>query len=276
MAPFGRRRRRRDPVPGGAPRGRLALITGASAGIGEGFARALARRGYDLVLVARRRARLEALAAELAGEAKAAVLVGDLTSEAGVAAVEERLRAGDVDLLVNSAGSGASGEFWRLPIARELETLDLNVRALVRLAHAALGPMIARRSGAIVNVASLAAYQPIPHFATYAATKAFVLHFSEALHEEARPHGVTVTAVCPGPVRTEMPEHAGFDEARVPPIAWVATDRVVEDALRAVASRRAVSVSGVVQRAGAWAARVAPRLVARRVAGALIRSAARR
>jgi hypothetical protein len=277
-----RRRRARDSREGPAERGRSgainrprALITGASAGIGEGFAHHLARRGYDLVLVARRRHRLDALAARLS-DVSATIIEADLASDHGVAAVEARLREGDIDVFVNNAGISSVGEFWKLPITRELQLLDLNVRTLARLAHTALAAMIPRRSGAIITVASGAAFQPIPHHATYAASKAFMLHFSEALHEEARPYGVTVTAVCPGPVRTELLELAGFDENRIPPLAWVSVDRVVEEALRAVAAGRAVAIPGTVNRAATWVVRLTPRFLARRLAGVLIRRAVKR
>ena len=119
------------------------------------------------------------------------------------------MRRGDIDLLVNDAGFGTRGEFAGLPLARELEELDVNVRALMRLTHAALGPMVERGRGAVINVASTGAFQPVPHMATYAATKAFVLHFSEALHEEVKGKGVTVTCLCPGAVRDGVPAGGG-------------------------------------------------------------------
>ncbi|MGB2693855.1 MAG: SDR family NAD(P)-dependent oxidoreductase, partial [Dehalococcoidia bacterium] len=170
-----------------------ALITGASAGIGEAFARHLARRGYDLVLVARRLDRLSKLAGEVATAHSivADVMEADLATDEGVSRVESRLRSQEFDMLVNNAGFGTFGAFVDRPLARELEELDVNVRALMRLSHAALTSMTKRGVGAIINVASTAAFQAIPYNATYAATKAFVLHFSEALHEEAKEHGVT-------------------------------------------------------------------------------------
>jgi short-subunit dehydrogenase len=254
---------------------RRALVTGASAGIGEGFAHHLARRGYEVVLVARRRDRLEALAARLPTGATS-ILAADLATEPGVAAVEARLRAGDVDLLVNNAGFGTLGDFWSLPLARELEELDVNVRALMRLTHAALGTMVPRRRGAIINVASTAAFQSIPHEATYAATKAFVLHFSEAVHDEVAPHGVTVTTLCPGPVKTEFMDVAGIDVDQVPSLAWQTVDQVVEAALDSMAAGRAFVIPGTVNRVGAATPRFVPRAIARRIAGSLIQRASRR
>ena len=250
-----------------------ALITGASAGIGEGFAKHLARRGHDLVLVARRKDRLDQLASELAANHGAGVdvLDADLAKDEGVSLVEERLRSGEVDLLVNNAGFGTIGEFAALPLNRELEELDLNVRALVRLTHAALSSMVPRKRGAIINVASMAAFQAIPYEATYAATKAFVLHFSEAVHEEAKGHGVTVTCLCPGPVKTEFQEVAGIDASRVPAMAWAGVDTVVESALLAMRAGRAITIPGTFNILGAAGTRLAPRFLVRRIAGSFNR-----
>ncbi len=250
-----------------------ALITGASAGIGEGFARHLAKRRYDVVLVARRRDRLEELARSLSTDhgAAAEVIEADLAKDEGVAVIEQRLRANDIDLLVNNAGFGTVGEFGILPLDRELEELDLNVRALMRLSHAALASMLPRKRGSIINVASMAAFQAIPYNATYAATKAFVLHFSEALHEEARRHGVTVTCLCPGPVKTEFQQVAGVDEGRVPAVAWTSVDTVVQTALAAVRSGRAIAIPGAFNLMSAAGTRLAPRFLTRRIAGAMFR-----
>ena len=250
-----------------------ALITGASSGIGEAFARQLAKRGHDLVLVARRRERMEKLAAEVseAYGVEAEVIEADLAEDGDVSAVEERVRRGDIDLLVNDAGFGTRGEFAGLPLARELEELDVNVRALMRLTHAALGPMVERGRGAVINVASTGAFQPVPYMATYAATKAFVLHFSEALHEEVKGKGVTVTCLCPGPVKTDFQQVAGVNERRMPAMAWVSVDAVVESALKAVSARRAIVMPGLLNRVTAGAVRLMPRSLARRIAGAMFR-----
>jgi len=252
-----------------------ALITGASAGIGEAFARRLAGRGHALVLVARRKDRLDELANELSGAHDVAVEVidADLATEEGVAAVEARLRAGDIELLVNNAGFGTVGDFASLPLDRELQELDVNVRALMRLTHVALGPMTERRRGGIINVASTAAFQPIPHNATYAATKAFVLHFSEAVHEEAKAHNISVTCLCPGPVRTEFQEVAGIDRSNLPAIAWTSVDTVVDAALSALRAGRAITVPGPMNVAAATTTRMMPRFLVRRIAGAMFRDA---
>ena len=248
-----------------------ALITGASGGIGEAFARQLAKRGQDVVLVARRRERLEKLAAELseAHGVEAEVVEADLAEDGDVSAVEERLRRGDIDILVNDAGFATRGEFAGLPLARELEELDVNVRALMRLTHAALGPMVERGRGGVINVASVGAFQPVPHMATYAATKAFVLHFSEALHEEVKGKGVTVTCLCPGAVKTDFQQVAGVDESRLR--AWKSADDVVESALKAVSARRAIVMPGLLNRVTAGAVKLMPRFVVRRIAGSMFK-----
>jgi short-subunit dehydrogenase len=254
-----------------------ALITGASAGIGEGFARHLASDGYSLVLVARRRERLEALAGSLAKEhgITADIVAADLASEDGVSAVEQRLRGSDIELVVNNAGFGTVGAFGELPLERELEEVDVNIRALVRLSHVALEEMVPRRSGGIINLGSMAAYQPIPYNSTYAASKAFVLHFSQGLHEEAKPHGVTVTCVCPGPVKTEFQDVAGIDGSRIPAMNWVSVDDVVERALAGWRSGAAVVIPGAANVMTAVGAKLAPHALSRRIAGAMFRSQVR-
>ena len=248
-----------------------ALITGASSGIGEAFARQLAKRGHDLILVARRRERMEKLAAEVseAHGVEAEVIEADLAEDSAVSAVEERLRRGDIDLLVNDAGFATRGEFAGLPLARELEELDVNVRALMRLTHAALGPMVERGRGAVINVASVGAFQPVPHMATYAATKAFVLYFSEALHEEVKSKGVTVTCLCPGAVKTEFHQVADVDEGGMR--GWMDADRVAQAALKAASARRAITVPGALNVSLMAAVKLMPRFLVRRIAGSMFK-----
>jgi short-subunit dehydrogenase len=248
-----------------------ALVTGASAGIGDAFARRLASDGTNLVLVARDRQRLEKLAERVQGEhgVDAEVLVADLSDDAQVARVEQRLAAAPrIDLLVNNAGFGTFGTFRELPLDGELRQIDVNIRAVVRLAHAALATMAANRSGTVLNVSSTLALQPFPGSATYAATKAFVMSFSEALHEEARGTGVTVTAVMPGMVRTEFQERAGKAEQfeSLPSFAWLSPDKVAEAALRAARRGRALSVPGFGYKLSAGMTSAAPRRVVRRFA----------
>ena len=259
----------------GKPEAKRALITGASAGIGEEFARQLAKRGYDVVIVARRRDRLDKLASELTeGGADAEVITADLSRPEGVAAVVERLEKGDINVLVNNAGFGTHGEFTQLPVDRELMEIDLNIRALTQLSHAGLTPMKEKGAGAIINVASTGAYQPVPYMSTYAATKAYVLSFSEGLHEEAKSYGVTVTCLCPGATRTEFQEVAGLSDDNVPSFVWMSAEAVVETALGAAKSGNAISTPGFLNKLTANLPRFTPRFAVRKISGAMFKRAA--
>ena len=251
-----------------------ALITGASSGIGETFARRLAADGADVVLVARRADRLEGLAQELQALGVAAeVLPADLGGEEGLARVAERLAATEapVDLLVNNAGFGSTGVFAVLPIDREVAMVQLNVVALVHLTHAALGSMAERGGGAIVNVASLAAFQPLAKSATYAASKAFVLSFTEAVAQESRSSGVRCQVLCPGFTRTPFHTVNDYDVSRVPSFAWQTAEQVVDASLAALGGSRVVVVPGVLNRVAATSSTLAPRALVRRVASAALR-----
>ncbi len=243
----------------------VALVTGASSGIGETFARHLAREGSQLVLVARRRSRLEAIAAELRDEhgTSVEVLDADLTEPDAVDRVARRLRDADrpVDLLVNNAGFGSHGAFADTDPVREADEVRLNVIAVQQLAHAALVAMRPRRRGAILNVSSMAGFQPQPYAATYGATKAFVTSFSEALHAELAGSGVTVTALCPGFTRTEFADSAGVSESVVPALLWMSADTVVDAGLRGLRRGRAVVVPGVGYQLTAAVSRVTPHAV---------------
>lgn len=250
------------------PRRPVALVTGASAGLGRAFAERLARAGHDLVLVARDRARLTDLGRALADAhgAHAEVLAVDLTTPTGRERAAERVSRG-VDYLVNNAGFGTVGEFARLPVARELEEIDLNVVALSRLTRAALPPMLERKRGRILNVASLAGLAPGPYTATYSATKAFVVSLTESLAEEARSGGVNVMALCPGFTRTEFQDRANMNVGHVPGIAWMSAESVVDSALAAIERGEVVHVPGVLNRLSRAGLRVVPRrLVSRLVA----------
>ncbi|HZN12694.1 MAG TPA: SDR family oxidoreductase [Acidimicrobiales bacterium] len=256
-----------------------ALVTGASSGIGLAFARQLARGGYDLVVVARSAGRLHELAEELKREhgAETEVLTADLSADAGIAAVEARLAAatGPVDVLVNNAGVGTFGRFVDLPIASEIDEIELNVVALVRLTRAVLPGLIERGTGGVINVASLAAYQPGPFEATYCATKAFVNSFSQAVHEEVRGAGVTVLSLCPGFTITEFQERGGADTSKLPSFASQTADEVVTGALKAFRRGRAVHIPGGSNKVLVATARLSPQRVARKMAAMVGRRLAR-
>ena len=251
----------------------VALVTGASAGLGEEFARQLARRGHDLVLVARDQSRLEGLAKELREScgASAEVLPADLTVGAQLAAVETRAR--DVDVLVNNAGYGTFGNFHELDLDTEVREVELNVVALMRLTHAAAAAMAERGRGGILNVSSLAGFQPGPLNATYSATKAFVTSFTEAVHEELRGRGVSVCALLPGFTHTEFQERANVPANDVPGFMWQNPPEVVRAGLDGLAKNKAVIVPGTVNRVLGTLSNMAPHAVTRRAGGAVLKRA---
>ncbi|WP_131736198.1 SDR family NAD(P)-dependent oxidoreductase [Actinomadura roseirufa] len=236
---------------------RTALVTGASSGIGESFARLLAGRGADLVIVARRAGRLDGLARELVERYRVAVevLAADLTDPVQRGEVERRLRADPVELLVNNAGHGAFGAFAELPLDDHLAEIELNVGALVRLTHAAVPGMVERGRGGVLNVASMAGFAPSPGSATYGATKAYVISFSESLHSEVAGTGVHVTALCPGFTRTR-------DDAPSNPL-WLRREAVARAGLEAVAAGRALCVPGAQYKAALPALKLMPRPLVR-------------
>jgi short-subunit dehydrogenase len=247
---------------------KVALITGASAGLGVEFARQLSKRGHRLVLAARRKDRLDELAHEL-GNARAVAI--DLSRPNATAKLLADLAANGetVELLVNNAGFGLIGRFAELDPKRERQMIDLNVATLTDLCRAVAPGMIERKSGAILNVASTAAFQPGPKMAVYFATKAFVLSLSEALHEELKPHGVKVSCLCPGPTRTEFGDVAGFGGNGL--FDWVAMDSpaVVEAGLGGLDNNKAVVIPGLLNKVTASSGRFAPRSVVRKIAGAI-------
>jgi short-subunit dehydrogenase len=249
-----------------------ALVTGASSGIGEAMVRRLAATGIDIVVVARRVDRLEALAAELPG---IEVLAADLTDLEDLARVESRLgdRERPIDLCVNNAGFGTSGRFVDLDGDRLGREVDLNCRAVVRLCSAALGPMAERGRGWVINVSSVASFQPTPTLAAYAATKAYVTSLTESLVEEMRGTGVYLTALCPGLTHTEFQQVSsdGSIHTRAPEMMWLDADVVARAGLAAAAKGRALCVPGGVYKAMAAAVAVAPRTVVRRAAGLISR-----
>ncbi|HEX5873472.1 MAG TPA: SDR family oxidoreductase [Pyrinomonadaceae bacterium] len=250
------------------------LITGASSGIGAAFARKLAGRGRNVFLVARSEDKLMALCNELGRltSIRAQYMALDLLEpDAGARLLEEtKKRDLDIDMLINNAGFGSMGEFTKLDLDRELEMIRLNVSAVVDLTYRFLPPMREQKRGTIINVASTAAFQPVPYMATYAATKAFVLSFSEALWDENRAHGIHVMALCPGVTETNFFEAAGIDR---PPMRTVQTaEEVVETALRGLARHKTVVISGWANWFVVEAERVVPRSVVTKIAGKALRS----
>lgn len=250
------------------------LITGASSGIGEAFARKLAASGHNLLLVARSEEKLVTLCNEVgrAANIRAEYFAVDLSAgDASQRLFEEtRRRELEVDLLVNNAGFGSMGEFAKLDLGRELNMIDLNIRSLVDLTYRFIQPMRERKSGAIMNVASTAGFQPVPFMATYAATKAFVLSFSEALWEENRPYGIKVMALCPGVTETNFFEASQMQ--RPPVRASQTPEEVVDIGLRALARGKSSVISGWTNRLMVETERLVPRKLILRAAGAVLRS----
>jgi uncharacterized protein len=242
-----------------------ALVTGASAGIGTAFVNRLASEGVALVVVARRRDRLDELAAK---HHNVEVLPADLSTEAGVELVADRLSTGDIDLLVNNAGFGNNGAFHTVPVKQAMDEVLVNVVALTRLAHAATQVMVPKRHGGILNVSSIASFQASPGFGSYGATKAFVTSFSETLHEDLRKHGVKVTALCPGLTRTEFHEVAGMDGYdNYPSFIWQTADEVAKFGLNALAKGTCIAIPGAPNKVLAGASNLLPRFVTRKAAG---------
>lgn len=249
-----------------------ALITGASSGIGEAFARRLAAQGVDLVVVARSKDKLEALAIELrdAHGVDVEVMAVDLANREQLADVERRLAdsTGAIDLLVNNAGFGFNGVFTETPLVDEDREIQVNITALMRLSYAAIERMKSSGGGGILNVSSTASFQPSPGSANYSATKAYVSTFSQALYEEWKDAGIAVTAVCPGLTRTEFQDRGGFDVS-TPSFTWQTADEVAAIGIAAVSTGRAIVVAGIFNKSLQIASRLAPLSVSRWSAGQL-------
>lgn len=228
----------------------VALITGASSGIGAEFARQLAARGYDLILHGRRTERLAGLATELAATHGIAAepLTADLAADAGIAVVEAHIASlPRLELLVNNAGFGIGGAFAGADVSGQADMLNVHMMAPMRLSRAALSGMIARRSGGIINVASVAAFMALPDDVNYCATKAYLVNFSQGLAGEVRQHGVRVQALCPGFTVTEFHDHAdrvGFDRSAFPRFLWGAAPAVVAASLRGLERGQVICVPG--------------------------------
>lgn len=249
------------------------LITGASSGIGAVFARKLAARGHNLLLVARSEDKLITLCNEL-GRIKsthAQYVAMDLSERDAPARLfeETQKRGMEIDFLINNAGFGSMGDFAKLDLERELDMIDLNVRSLVELTHRFLVPMRERKQGSIINVASTAGFQAVPFMATYAATKAFVLSFTEALWEENRPHGVKVMALCPGVTDTNFFEASKMQ--RPPARVSQTAEAVVDVALRALARGKGSVISGWTNLFMVEAERLVPRSLTLRTVGMVLR-----
>ena len=243
------------------------LVTGASAGIGTEIARELAARGHGVTLVARRKERLEEIAAELSSRhgIRADTVACDLSSAAarGRMLATVARRGLEVDVLVNNAGFGSGGLFQELDPDTELSMVRTNVEAVVHLCTAFVPGMVARGAGAILNVASLAAFMPVPRQATYGATKAFVLSFSDALSADLHGTGVSVTSLCPGPVPTEFGDVADIDERLmdIPGVSVSPADTAAQ-AVEGLEKGRRVVLPGAATKASALAGRLTPRFVA--------------
>jgi short-subunit dehydrogenase len=248
-----------------------ALVTGASAGIGAAIAQDLARRGHGVVLVARRKEKLDELAAQLRADhtVRAETIACDLAKPASRARLPGRMQALglDVEILVNNAGFATGGPFQQSDPKRELEQVRVLVEAPVALTSSFLPAMVERGRGAILNVASTAGMQPLPYSAGYSAAKAYVLTFSEAIHQELRGSGVTVTALAPGPVSTEFWDAAGWQaggqsfEKAVPRPAWVTAEEAARAGVKGLADGRRVVVPGLQVRTAMLAARYVPHAV---------------
>ncbi len=257
---------------------RAALVTGASSGLGEEFARLFAADGIDLVLVARRRDRLEALAAELSagGKISVHVVTADLSVPEEVERVVREVQAlpVEIEFLINNAGLGNVGVFASSPLEKQLVMVDVNVRALVRLTHAFLPGMISRKRGRVLDIGSTAGLQPGPFGAVYYATKAFVNSFTEALSHELKGTGVTATVSLPGATATEFASVAGSGTTRLFRSGVMSSAEVARDAYRAMQRGTPFRVHGWRNRVLAFSVRLGPRSVVRAIAGAMNRPAA--
>lgn len=228
-----------------------ALITGASSGLGEEFAQQLAAKGFNLVLVARRFDRLQALAEELSTQnnIQVQVLAADLSTDEGVRIVEEVIgKSNDLSLLVNNAGFGVSGGFWGAALEKHLAMIHVHINAAVRLAYAAIPGMVSRKHGGIINVSSISAFLPM-RSTTYSASKAYLVNFSQALDFELHNTGVHTQALCPGFIYTEFhdtTEFEDFERSKIPGILWLKSSYVVRYSLKCLEHGHVVCVPGLI------------------------------
>lgn len=249
----------------------LAMVTGASSGIGEAFVRELVRRGFSVILVARRVERLAALKAELGPGVD--VLPADLATENGIVEVGRRLQLGGISLFVNNAGVGYRGRVQDQSDASITHLMRVNLEAPVRLARAALGPMLAQGRGILINVVSMGAFQPVPYLNVYAATKAGLLSFTEALADEVEGSGVTIQALCPGNIPTGFQEVAGTKGSRFDRTPAMSASDVARSSLDAAfRAGPTLHLPSRLDRVSVFLQRFLPRFVARRIAGNLLKS----
>lgn len=245
----------------------IALVTGPTSGLGAGFAKKYASLGYDLVLVARDEQRLQDLASELSTmfATESEILVADLATEAGREAVADRLAKG-VEVLVNNAGFGTSGEFWTADPALLQAQLDVNVTAVMRLTRAALPSMIASANGTIINVASVAGLLA-GRGSAYSASKAYVISFTEGLSGGLVGTGVQVQALCPGFTHTEFHERAGIatEMSTIPKVMWLSVDQVVTTSMKDLADHKVISIPGIQYKILTTAGRLVPMSLVRKI-----------
>lgn len=248
------------------------LITGASSGIGKDLAKIAAKRSFDVVLVARSKDKLDELAQELesANKISTEVIAKDLTTQDGCQTVVDRLAVGDIDILINNAGFGSSGPFVELDIENEINQIELNINALVRLSHAGANAMKKKNMGTIVNISSVASYQPMTGNAVYGATKSFVTSFSHALREELRAYGVNVTLVCPGTTRTDFFERSKWDlntkdGDHLPEFMWQSSQEVAESIFHGIDHHRGVVIPGLINKVLAGVSSSLPSSVTRKI-----------
>jgi short-subunit dehydrogenase len=254
---------------------KVTLITGASSGIGEAFARRLAAEGRKLLLVARSEEKLRALCDELQRDHKVSadfVALDLIDPDTDERLFDETEKRGlEVDFLINNAGFGSGGDFATLDLTKELDIITLNISALVALTHRYLKPMRERKAGTIVNVSSAAGFQPLPFMATYAATKAFVTSFTEAIAEENRPFGIQILALCPGSTKTNFFAASGIDRP-VQVKGQQTVDEVVDTAMKALGSTRSKVVSGWANYIASLSTNFVPNALITRVVGKALRS----
>jgi len=254
---------------------KVTLITGASSGIGEAFAQRLAAEGHNLLLVARSEEKLRTLCGELEREHKITadfVPLDLIDRDADERLFNETQKRGlEVDFLINNAGFGSGGDFATLDIQKELAIIDLNVRALVALTHRYLTPMRERKGGTIINVSSAAGFQPLPFMATYAATKAFVTSFTEAIAEENRPFGIQMLALCPGSTKTNFFDASGIDRP-VQVKGQQTVDEVIDTAMNALGGTRSKVVSGWANYLASLSTNFVPNKLITRAVGKALRS----